>query len=119
MSERKEAQIEELKGQCLEGFILNDEKTDLFIKTTTEEYILRAEAECCSESWFESIDATATYGKILEISEIKMDDIASETNEEYTQSYGLEIILTTGYIKIEMRNESNGYYGGFFTLYHG
>ena len=69
-----------------------------------------AVGECCSRSWFEHIEGEdALIGSpVLAVVEKK----SAPDYGELTQFYGWTLETARGRFDIEMRNESNGYYGG-------
>ena len=79
--------------------------------------VLDVEAECCSYTWIESIDAPhALLGTVTSVERIDMPEgsisrINPDCNE-CLQYYGLKITTTSGIAVIDYRNDSNGYYGG-------
>jgi len=72
------------------------------------------EGDCCSYSWFESIQGVDALllGTVTEVEELFIDSWTDET-DELIQSYGFKIKTNKGYATIEFRNSSNGYYGGW------
>lgn len=86
-------------------------------------FVIGCEAECCSRSWFEhvsGVDALYTPGPyasdtvVTSVRFIEMPDVV-DRHDEFVQCYGLEIRTNKGRFEIELRNESNGYYGGSFV----
>jgi hypothetical protein len=85
-----------------------------------EFFVYEAVGECCSSSWIESINNVENLidEEIIGI-ERKGEAIRSK-NEEKSQdedesrevAFGYTLKTIKGYIDIEFRNESNGYYGG-------
>lgn len=74
-----------------------------------------ATGDCCSHSWFAAINGLASLlGQVVVRIESRVmpnDDYDAE-NMHCIQYYGWSIVTARGYCDIEMRNESNGYYGG-------
>ena len=75
----------------------------------------KAIGDCCSVTWFEDINNKhALLGheiiglKIAQFHETQID----ESKDEHIQTYGYTLTTSKGYIDIEYRNSSNGYYGG-------
>lgn len=74
-----------------------------------------AYGDCCSYSWFEHISGLQHLigGTVTEIRERDMPDSTDKDPEhEWLSFYGWAIVTDKGYFDIEMRNSSNGYYGG-------
>lgn len=78
-------------------------------------WVYKAVGDCCSISWFESINnATSLLDSQIIGIEIKPEKEASEpTVEESIKLYGYTLKTLKGYCDIEFRNSSNGYYGGW------
>ena len=83
---------------------------------------VRAEGDCSSETWIESIDTPkALRGKVLDVQNIDMPDLGNigtskHPDVECVQYYGLKVVTTRGTTVIDYRNDSNGYYGGYLYL---
>ena len=89
-------------------FSLNDGST----------YCVEAAGDCCSSSWFESIndaddlhDAQVVY---IASKHISAETLGLDGDEE--KVYGYTIATNKGLVDIIFRNSSNGYYGGFLVL---
>jgi len=73
---------------------------------------------CCSRSWFEHLEGEeALIGyPVLRVVNREMPPSDDKTSGpgygELTQFYGWTLETARGRFDIEMRNESNGYYGG-------
>jgi len=76
-----------------------------------------ANGDCCSHSWFENFYEIneANNFSVMGIKEIKLE-IHGATKTPYSEEemeYTNWVLKTDiGYLNIEMRNSSNGYYGG-------
>lgn len=78
-----------------------------------EEIIARCYAECCSDTWIESvINHDAAVGSpVLRVVALDLwERKISECN--WVTFYGLAIETANGRCTIDFRNSSNGYYGG-------
>lgn len=104
-----------------------DNKFIVFYLDDGQAVTWEAEGDCCSQSWFEHIDVFGSYPLVVtEVQEIEMgelkfpkDDPEALDHSGYIQVYGFNIKTNMGYILIEMRNESNGYYGGYVSSFLG
>ena len=76
--------------------------------------IARANGDCCSNSWIESIDAPyALLGIVQTVDDLEMPLLNYQlAPHEYIRCYGCKITTTNGACVIDYRNKSNGYYGG-------
>jgi len=97
---------------------------------TEKEYQLIPEGDCCSESWIEHYELPSVGETIVNIIELEIsneeaitlhcleenesNEIVDEEGREHEclQFYFYCILTDKGNYKIEMRNSSNGYYGG-------
>ena len=119
--------MKELLGQEITAILTNDDHTYLvFILETfsNPEYLIyEAVGDCCSTSWFESINNQECLigHKIIGI-EMKKEfppddqhrsDPVEDDDGDCISIYGYTIKTEAGYSDIEFRNASNGYYGGW------
>ena len=85
------------------------------IKFVTDqgEIIARADGDCCSTTWIESVELPA-LGLPAKVSAVEDLDLGEREDEEYEclAFYGCKIDTDKGSMTIDYRNESNGYYGG-------
>lgn len=82
---------------------------------------LNADGECCSDSWFESWESDAEGGLITSL-EFDGDDRLATDHDDWSDGcerkvYFGAIKTTKGRVLYELRNESNGYYGGSVSLW--
>lgn len=91
-----------------------DDKQAILFKTPDGDIIARADGECCSHTWIESIELPALGfpALVVSVQDLHMPDIG----EPELSHYGLKIITDKGEIIIDYRNESNGYYGGSLSF---
>lgn len=77
-----------------------------------------AEGDCCSTSWFESLDDDAAGGEVTAVEESTgpEPDEAAQVGHECLQCYFGVLKTTKGRATWEMRNSSNGYYGGYYRV---
>ena len=75
------------------------------------------EGDCCSQSWIESVECDAPAGSLI----MGFDDEApgnlleSWADGDERKSYFSVLRTDRGRVTWEMRNESNGYYGGWIN----
>lgn len=116
--------MKELIGKTIKGYSLKEEGTilefDVIVgdETKTKKIIYRTEGDCCSTSWFESIDGDLFAGKVLNVEEVEMEDanLKPHPQQEEDQLYGYKLTLEGHIVDIVYRNSSNGYYGGWCEL---
>ena len=82
-----------------------------------------AKGDCCSESWIEDFDhETVIGGTVLRVEEktVGHDGLVStkypDNQQEVDKQNFYEIITDKGSATLEMRNSSNGYYGGWMEF---
>jgi hypothetical protein len=83
---------------------------------------LCAVGDCCSRSWFEHIGGLdALIGHTIHAVDAReMPPLKEEENPDtFVQYYGWRFTTWRGYADLEMRNESNGYYGGWVEVVPG
>lgn len=107
--------FKELKGCVIEEVHLSTDKTDLYFKVGADKWLkYSADGDCCSSSWFENVDVPSV-GKIKVFEVLKREmpqDSWGLSGHECLAFYGWSLVTDKGYLDIEMRNSSNGYYGG-------
>lgn len=83
----------------------------------TDRGVLRlvADGDCCSHSWFESFESDAEGGEItsIDFDTAPVNAANAWADGDERKVYFPLVKTTKGRICIEMRNESNGYYGGY------
>ena len=116
--------LKSLVGKAIISISVNSNKTALLLETLDKDYydtegvyMLVASAECCSESWFEHISNIDAYGRINKVETIVIDEDAPGTRQDKDEIYSLKFTTDKGTMEVEMRNSSNGFYGGSIELY--
>lgn len=112
--------LEHLVGKKIRSILIDNSKEQLLIiaydQESTEIMKFDAVGDCCSSSWFEHIS-----DPILEavVTHIEMKNLKDDTEEDGNtfRFYFYEVMTEKGSFTIEMRNQSNGYYGGWI-LFH-
>jgi hypothetical protein len=126
-----------LLGKKIIEIEIADEKDFLKFITDSEPVFMQVEADCCSTSWIEHISLPELPAVCLKIEDVEMPKPSKEELYKHAQlnyssgfdpegteeekdlisgsclkCYGLKIITDKGYLDIEYRNSSNGFYGG-------
>ncbi len=104
-----------LVGKILTGIQIAEDKGAIRCAIDGGEIIARADGDCCSHSWIESVELPALGFPCLvtAVSDLDMPEQPYDTNEhECLRFYGCKISTDKGDIVIDYRNSSNGYYGG-------
>ena len=110
-------------GKTVSKMDMNAEKNVIRF-TLTDGAVINASAvgDCCSSSWFEHLEGDeALIGHpILRVIDREMppddDKTAAPEYGNLIQFYGWTLETERGRFDIEMRNESNGYYGGSIII---
>lgn len=120
-----------LKGHSIVDIYLSGSKTDVAIVIGGTDYMvsvamLETEGDCCSHSWIEHIGnpEACHLARFIDWQEVNIDpsdDGLSEDEKEAANSgelkfYFFKLTTSKGETLIEMRNSSNGYYGGMLHL---
>lgn len=82
------------------------------------DYVFLADGDCCSESFINSVEGP-TEGLIVEVREPNWEPFKEETNgeDDVVKYYKATFVIEgKGFLDVEYRNESNGYYGGSLEL---
>lgn len=109
------ADFKELIGCVIDEVYLNNNRDEVYFKVGHDSWLkYSADGYCCSNSWFESVDVPSEKPmKVFEVLEREMPkDSWGEGGHECVAFYGWSIVTNQGYLDVEMRNSSNGYYGG-------
>lgn len=104
-----------LVGKTINEIKIAEDKQAILFLCNDGEHIARADADCCSSTWIESIEAPALGFPCLVIEMRELDMPQPRERDEcggVIQFYGLNIKTNKGDIVIDYRNSSNGYYGG-------
>lgn len=100
------SRLRPLVGQTLKSVrVKNDQIT---FHCENGDYVFHAEGDCCSRTYIEDVSGP-TSGKIIAAEE---GPYSSEDCGEIKNYCDKLTIEGKGYLDIEYRNESNGYYGG-------
>lgn len=113
--------FEVLTGLTIRSALIGNEKETLILTTDSgKKYEFNAVGDCCSNSWFEHMNGVESLiGHAIlnvitrEIPEDKQTASSHELNDDVISYYGWTIETVAGRFDIEMRNASNGYYGGY------
>jgi hypothetical protein len=108
--------------KLLEGhkiLALHGDRDTLQFTTEFETLSYGCVGDCCSNSWFEHISGVEFLvgHTIVKTENIDMNSITPEDEKghECLQQYGYRLTTDKGYFEIDMRNSSNGYYGGYIV----
>lgn len=106
----------ELLGKKIYSVEIDQAHTVLIFMTFSGTFRYFSHVACCSHSWFEHLTGLEAIfdGTVSKIIERKMSHPLekNETRGDKIQFYGWTLETEKGRFDIEMRNSSNGYYGG-------
>lgn len=112
-------QLEDLIGKTIVEVRMEPTNTAIQFQTDQGIFSYFTEADCCSESWINHISGLqAIIGqKVLKTEQIEMPDIVEgqegfSGKQEVERIYSYKMFTSQGVCELEMRNASNGYYGG-------
>jgi hypothetical protein len=111
--------LKDLIDKTIKCVRLDDDNQFIQFDTDDGNFSYITNETCCSESWINHISGIgAIIGeKVFKVDEVEMEEIyEGEKNHSGKQShdiiYSFKIFTNKGVCEIEMRNPSNGYYGG-------
>lgn len=108
--------IKDLEGKTIKELVINSEKTTIgFILDNGKTLWANAVGDCCSFEHVNGVDALIgqTINKVVER---EMPEAEGEHGDEVVQYYGWTFETNKGRCDLEMRNRSNGYYGGWVNV---
>lgn len=122
-----QGEFQELIGKVILAVNVDIERTYLEFETDDGDFLYYAYGDCCSSSWFESLNGLERLlgQKVVSVVDREMEDAHDEHygcvtdwDQDCIKHYGWSLVTQQGYFDIEMRNSSNGYYGGHVEFVH-
>lgn len=113
--------MKELEGITVKSIEINADKDVIRFNTTDgKQFYASAVGDCCSTSWFEHVNGVdVLFGrKVNRVVEREMPE-ESAVDGETVRYYGWTLETDAGRCDFEMRNRSNGYYGGNVNVAEG
>lgn len=103
-----------INKNIVEVKIAEDKEAMLFVTDKGDRLTVRVDADCCSDTWIESVEMPALGLPFIVLSceDLDMGKEPEWSDDDYVQFYGAKITTTKGELIIDYRNSSNGYYGG-------
>lgn len=112
--------MKELIGKKILEVGISDDKGWLLIRAPHNEYFLYlAEGDCCAQCYIQHISGIEyLIGSTIARVEVKdkVRSIKNEVDDLYWDDWGYKLTTSRGYCDIDMRLDSNGYYGGYFNI---
>lgn len=112
--------MEQLIGNRVDRVTLSDDATIIEFSCPNGRYTYVAEGDCCSESWFNHLSGVGVLlgQTVREVIQRDEPAIVAGTRQEEDRVYGWTLVTDRGHVDLEMRNSSNGYYGGWASYTH-
>lgn len=113
--------MKEVFGKVIKSVYMDEDSQYLVLISDFDDYLVyKAEGDCCSSSWFESINNIESLinQKVIGIEE-NPESIREDEQDDCLRVYGYTLKTSQGYVDVEFRNSSNGYYGGSCELVEG
>ena len=100
-----------------------DREKLIFTTSLGKRYVYEAYGDCCSYSWIEHITGMDRLLNqvVLECNKAYLDDEMEQDSDygsDVIRVYSYTLKTALGSFDIELRNSSNGYYGGSLELVH-
>lgn len=117
-----EKKIKEIVGAQIDSVEIDTSQQHyLRFKTDKGFFVLEAEGDCCSESWFADLTGVSSMigYTVIDFEAIPMPEVEendTRTRQDVDCQYGYKVITTGGHAQIVYRNSSNGYYGGWLNV---
>lgn len=112
--------IEFLKNKEIISTLLSDDDSELTFTTSELDNVkFFAFGDFCSQSWIEHFEIPDNTFVFIDLKKIEIPPYFEEKptkkdhSEEFMEYYFYELTTNKGTYLIEMRNSSNGYYGGY------
>ena len=99
-------------------FLAEDRKALKFLLADGSEVKAWVDANCCSYTWIEELQGVDQLigAVVTSVEGVNMPtpegEVETSSGEDTVQFYGTKIHTDKGFMLIDYRNESNGYYGG-------
>ena len=109
----KNTEFDILIGKNIDKILIDNDKTFIVFICVNDKFIFCCSGDCCSESWINHLNGLGNLigNTIISIEDKEYSDVPG-TRQEYDKSYVFTFKTNKGYFDLEMRNSSNGYYGG-------
>lgn len=111
--------LQDLVGKQVNEVHLNANNEYINFLTPDGNFCFYTEGDCCSESWINHISGIESLlgNFVVKVDQIDMTDISDgepgfSGKQEVDRIYSFKIFTSQGVCELEMRNSSNGYYGG-------
>jgi hypothetical protein len=107
-------EFKDLLNKTINEVYIGEDKTYLKFVTSEGEFSYYAYGDCCSQSWFNHLDGLDRLigQEVKQIVGKPSSEVLPEKDQDQVEMYGWTLITPKGYVDLEMRNDSNGYYGG-------
>src|SRR6185436_10130152 len=115
--EATKTQFDKLLGKKIIAMHINAEKDLIVFDLEGGKIYASAVGDCCSRSYFQHLSGTEALlghkvNAIMEHESVETVGADKTPDSDCEQKYGWTFITTRGRADLDMRNDSNGYYGG-------
>lgn len=104
----------EIVGKQVLGVAKGEGDWELAFVTNEGAYVYHAYGDCCNYVWFNHVDAPEVF---LNATVTELDshgfEVLEESDWSVLEHWFIKVKTTLGYCNIELRNDHNGYYGGY------
>lgn len=112
--------MKELEGLSIARISMMKDGEGITFWTNTGPVSYYAFGDCCSSSWIEHVEGVDAllYATVTSVESWTPPGnyLPRDTDQSCTKVYGWKFVSNKGWAGLEMRNESNGYYGGDMEL---
>lgn len=107
--------LNRLKGEYLYGYTLAGDGSCITFHCKSADFVFDAVGDCCSETFIDSVEGPSTG--LIDSVESGGECECQEDKYGETKYYRSHLCIQgKGFLDIDYRNESNGYYGGSLEL---
>jgi hypothetical protein len=117
--------LEILEKEYINSIYLSSLKDFVVFETNRFFIAFSTMADCCSESWINHISGLECLSNtivikteaVTQMKKLEKGDEGFSGKQEVDEIYSFKIFTPDGVCELEMRNASNGYYGGWLELH--
>ena len=94
---------------------------DVFLDTDAGVYVLVPEGDCCAHCFIEHVEGAeflqdATITAVQDVESGAVYQASDENGQEAVEQWGHLFTTDKGHVRLDMRVEHNGYYGGWLRV---
>lgn len=120
--EKIKTQFDTLIGKKILALHINDTKDLIVFDVEGGRIGAAAQGDCCSRSYFQHLSGLealigCTVNEITEHESVTTEGSEKTHGSDCEQKYGWTFTTNRGRADLDMRNDSNGYYGGNVSIF--